>query len=58
MKNKRIIPQGQLMMIKLKHIVKKTRSMMIHPKKFKKILVKQRVAKTAQDIFMGVRQLG
>jgi hypothetical protein len=55
MKNKRIIPQGQLMMIKLKHIVKKTRRMMIHPKKFKKIVVKQRVAKTAQDIFIGIR---
>ncbi len=38
MKNKRIIPQGQLMMIKLKHVVKKTRRMMIHPKKFKKRL--------------------
>jgi hypothetical protein len=25
---------------------------MIHPKKFKKMLVKQQVAKTAQDIFM------
>ena len=28
---------------------------MIHPKKFKKMLVKQQVAKTAQDIFMGIR---
>jgi hypothetical protein len=28
--------------------------MMIHPKKFKKMLVKQQVAKTAQDIFMGL----
>ena len=27
---------------------------MIHPKKFKKMLVKQQVAKTAQDIFMGL----
>ena len=27
--------------------------MMIHPKKFK-MLVKQQVAKTAQDIFMGL----
>jgi len=54
MNNKRIIPQEQLMIIKLKHIVKKTRRMMIHPKKFKKILLKQRVAKTAQDIFIGI----
>jgi len=29
----------------------------IHPKKFK-ILVKQLVAKTAQDIFMGIRFVG
>ena len=28
--------------------------MIIHPKKFKKILVKQQVAKIAQDIFMGL----
>ena len=27
---------------------------MIHPKKFKKMLVKQQAAKTAQDIFMGL----
>jgi hypothetical protein len=31
---------------------------MIHPKKFKKMLVKQQVAKTAQDIFMGIRFVG
>jgi len=31
-----------------------TTMMMIHPKKFKKMLVKQQVAKTAQDIFMGL----
>jgi hypothetical protein len=29
--------------------------MMIHPKKFKKMLVNQQVAKTAQDILMGIR---
>jgi hypothetical protein len=28
---------------------------MIHPKKFKKMLVKQQVAKTAQTIFMEIR---
>jgi hypothetical protein len=31
---------------------------MIHPKKFKKMLVKQQVAKTAQDIFMEIRFVG
>jgi hypothetical protein len=31
---------------------------MIHPKKFKKMLVKQQVAKTAQDIFIGIRFVG
>jgi hypothetical protein len=31
---------------------------MIHPKKFKKMLVKQQVAKTAQDIFTGIRFVG
>jgi hypothetical protein len=31
-----------------------TKRMMIHPKKFKKMLVKQQVAITAQDIFMGL----
>jgi hypothetical protein len=32
--------------------------MMIHPKKLKKMLVNQQVAKTAQDIFMGIRFVG
>ena len=31
---------------------------MIHPKKFKKMLAKQQAAKTAQDIFMGIRFVG
>jgi hypothetical protein len=31
-----------------------TKRMMIHPKKFKKMPVKQQVAKTAQDIFRGL----
>jgi hypothetical protein len=35
------------------HIYNK--KMMIHPKKFKEMLVKQRVAKTAQTTFMGIR---
>jgi hypothetical protein len=32
-----------------------TKMMMIHPKKFKKMLVNQQVAKTPQAIFMGIR---
>jgi hypothetical protein len=40
---------------KIETYSKEDKKMMIHSKKFKKILVKQQVAKTAQDIFMGVR---
>jgi hypothetical protein len=32
--------------------------MMIHPRKFKKMLVKQQAAKTTQDVFMGSRFVG
>jgi hypothetical protein len=35
-----------------------TKRMMIHPKKFKEMLVRQKVAKTAQDTFMGIRFVG
>jgi hypothetical protein len=35
-----------------------TKMMMIHPKKFKKMLVNQQVAKTPQAIFMEIRFMG